>query len=80
MVGEQPHGLAVSDDGRLAFVTNTLTTRSEGNRSAPAFPSSISPLRRSCGASPSALQPAPRITYAGGKVYFTAEVAARRLL
>ena len=73
-VGEQPHGLAVSDDGRLAFVTNTLTTRSGGKLVSPSISVidiatqkelrrvNIGPFSRPHG-----------ITYAGGKVYFTAE-------
>ena len=73
-VGEQPHGLAVSDDGKLAFVTNTLTTRSGGKLVGPSISVidiaaqkelrrvNIGPFSRPHG-----------ITYAAGKVYFTAE-------
>ena len=71
-VGEQPHGLAVSDDGRLAFVTNTLTTSSEGKLVSPSISLSTSLLRRSrrVNTGPSAgrmdITPAARSTYGRG--------------
>ena len=73
-VGEQPHGLAVSDDGRLAFVTNTLTTRSEGKLVSPSISvidiAAQKELRR---VNTGPFSRPHGITYAGGKVYFTAE-------
>ena len=73
-VGEQPHGLVVSDDGKLAFVANTLTTRSGGRLVSPSISvidiATRTELRRVD------IGPFSRphwLIYAGGKLYFTAE-------
>ena len=73
-VGEQPHGLAVSDDGKLAFVANTVTTRSGGALISP----SISVIDIAAQTEVRRLNTGPfsrphGVLYAGGKLYFTAE-------
>ena len=63
-----------TDDGRLAFVTNTLTTRSEGKLISPSISvidiAAQKELRR---VNTGPFSRPHGITYAGGKVYFTAE-------
>jgi YVTN family beta-propeller protein len=72
--GEGAHGLAVSADGKLAFVTNTYTARSGGKVVSP----SISVIDVAARKELRRVQIGPfsrphGIFVGGGKVYFTAE-------
>ena len=73
-VGAQPHGLVVSDDGKLAFVANTLTTRSGGTLVSPGI--SVIDIATRTEVRRVNIGPFSRphwLVYAGGKLYFTAE-------